>query len=129
MIINKSMIGMLTGKSVVSSSENTDQVSSIRSKLPEILLKKNSSDSSQAPLAGMFDLPPLDRYRFINNGHRSELNISGSAGNPEQAIKKANEILNRAILPPADDNPDASQLAQAQLIKRLAQNRLFDIAA
>lgn len=129
MIINKSMISILTEKKAVSSSENTDQVSNIRSKLPEILLKNNSSDMSQAPLAGMFNLPPLDRYRFINNGHRPEINISGSTGNPEQAIKEANEILNKAILPPAADNPDASQLAQAQLIKRLAQSRLFDIAA
>lgn len=127
MIINRSMISLLSEKNVTSTFEPGNASSGTR--LPEIIVKTDTAGFSRLPQAGMFNLHPIDRYRYINNGHRVSLDINGSNGNPEQAIKEANQILNKAILPPSDDNPDASQIAQAQLIKRLAQTRLLDMAA
>jgi len=129
MIINRSMISLLSENNMTSKSETGNTNSSSSTKLPEIIVKAETARFPQLPQAGMFSLNPIDRYRFINNGHRASLAMNNSIENPEQTIKEANQILNKAILPPADDNPQASQIAQAQLIKRLAQNRLLDMAA
>ncbi len=80
------------------------------------------------PAEGMFNLEPVERYRYLLNQAKTRAGISSVSGDPKQVIKEANEIINNAIMPPGKDNPDMAELTRALQIKQMMQGRL-DIAA
>lgn len=80
------------------------------------------------PAEGMFNLEPVERYRYMLNQAKAQTNVSSTSGDPKQVIKEANEIINNAMMPPGKDNPDMAELTRALQIKQMMQGRL-DIAA
>ncbi len=56
------------------------------------------------------------------------MKLGNVAADPQKTIERANQVINQAIMPPAGDNPDRTQLLRALQLKRLAESRL-DIAA
>jgi hypothetical protein len=80
------------------------------------------------PAEGMFNLEPVERYRYMLNQVKAQTNVSSTSGDPKQVIKEANEIINNAMMPPGKDNPDMAELTRALQIKQMMQGRL-DIAA
>ncbi|HNS10394.1 MAG TPA: hypothetical protein PKN29_11880 [Candidatus Ozemobacteraceae bacterium] len=80
------------------------------------------------PAEGMFNLEPVERYRYMLNQAKIQANPASATNDPKQAIKEANEIINNAMMPPGKDNPDMAELTRALQIKQMMQGRL-DIAA
>ncbi len=126
------MITSKLGQSVFSGNTATE---GIRTKnLNDYLEKKKTEEAGDGftminrPTEGMYNLEPIERYKYILNQSQANLKLSQVQGDPEKSLKQANDILNKAILPPTTDNPDSSEIAMAQLIKRMAGNKL-DLAA
>lgn len=90
--------------------------------------KTNDFTMVNRPTEGMYNLEPIERYKYILNQSQASIKISQAQIDPEKSIKQANEVLNKAVLPPISDNPGSSEIAMAQLIKRMATSRL-DLAA
>jgi len=81
----------------------------------------------ERPVEGMFNLDPLERYRYMFE-QGQQVKLGTISGDPQKTIERANQVINQAILPPADDNPGRTDLLRALLLKRQAESRL-DIAA
>lgn len=114
----------------------TSSAAGIRSKnLNDYLEDKNKKAEAadnftmvNRPTEGMYNLEPIERYKYILNQSQANIKISQVQGDPEKSLKQANDILNQAILPPVTDNPDSAEVAMAMLVKRMAGSRL-DLAA
>ncbi|EKE22966.1 MAG: hypothetical protein ACD_6C00658G0002 [uncultured bacterium] len=79
------------------------------------------------PVEGMFNLDPLERYRYMFE-QGQKVKFAGSVADPQKTIDQANQVINQAVLPPSSDNPGRTDLIRAMQLKRLAESRL-DIAA
>ncbi len=80
------------------------------------------------PTEGALNLEPLERYRYMLNQAKSVPTLNTVTSDPQETIKKANEIINNAIMPTGEENPDMAELTRALQVKQLMQGRL-DIAA
>lgn len=121
--------------SISSGNVATGETTSLRSANLADWLKKDKppeeGDSftlNSRPAEGMFNLEPVERYRYLLNQAQSMNKLNSTAGDPKETIKQANAIINNAMMPPGKDNPDMAELTQALQIKQLMQGRL-DIAA
>ncbi|PKL51282.1 MAG: hypothetical protein CVV42_00085 [Candidatus Riflebacteria bacterium HGW-Riflebacteria-2] len=81
----------------------------------------------ERPVEGMFNLDPLERYRYMFE-QGQQVKLGNVAADPQKTIERANQVINQAIMPPAGDNPGRTELLRALQLKRLAEGRL-DIAA
>lgn len=81
----------------------------------------------ERPVEGMFNLDPLERYRYMFE-QGQQVKLSSISADPQQTIDRANQVINQAIMPPVGDNPDRTILQRAIQLKRQAESRL-DIAA
>ena len=102
--------------------------------LADWLKKSQTSEKSdnfsllERPVEGALNLEPVERYRYMLNQAQKQTNLNTAYDDPQKALKKANEIINNAIMPPGKDNPDMAELTQALQIRQLMKGRL-DLAA
>lgn len=90
--------------------------------------EKTDAFTLERPAEGALNLEPIERYRYMQNQGRKYSGLNNSYNDPQKALEKANEIINSAILPPGQDNPDMAELTQALQIRQLMQGKL-DLAA
>ncbi len=127
------MISKLNTSSAFSSnplidSAKTEPVENSQTKPENPGSNTNLLSQINRPHEGMYNLSPMDRYRFVLNQGFEPNSANLNSPDPETSLKEANKILNQAILLPQDDNPSNQQLTMAMIMKRMAQSKL-DIAA
>lgn len=81
----------------------------------------------ERPVEGMFNLNPLERYRYMFD-QGQQVKFDNVVADPQKTIDQANQVINRVLMPPVSDNPGRSEMLRAMQAKRLAEIRL-DIAA
>jgi len=81
----------------------------------------------ERPVEGMFNLDPLERYRYMFE-QGQQVKLGTISADPQKTIERANKVINQAVMPPAGDNPGRTDLLRALQLKRQAESRL-DIAA
>jgi hypothetical protein len=126
----------LFGNSSGNSENKISELSQVRTKNLNDYLKKDTSTgydginsfSMLSPSEGMSNLAPVERYQYMLNQARSQLKIDSVSKDPEESLKKANEIINRALTASPGDRPDNSEINMALLIKRMAGSKI-DLAA
>ena len=77
-------------------------------------------------IEGLNRLSPVEQYGYLDSvGKAPELvKLEAVPGNPQKTIARANRVINRAIMPPAFDNPQRRQLSDAFRLKRSAESQL-----
>lgn len=90
--------------------------------------RSDSYSHNLRPTEGALNLEPLERYRYMLNQAKTVPTLNIATNDPKETIKKANEIINNAIMPTGEENPDMAELTRALQVKQLMQGRL-DIAA
>ena len=105
------------------------------------LLETGKSDSKQSPIiekktysnvpnanlsSGYFGLSPMAKYQY-QSSNLTQINankLRQIPGNPEQTLKNAEEIIDKAIFSPLNSDPSRSDMLQAIQNKRMAQGQL-----